>query len=110
MRVSTGRNSLPKRAALPSDVLRAFEGVLSGALVAYLNEYKKPPTKKLEATTNEEIHTTTTRICKVHATVLQPDDLWRGFNYGGKCVSSPDPRRAVALSLTGASLTVHLTH
>ncbi|KAL3907448.1 MAG: hypothetical protein SGPRY_010165 [Prymnesium sp.] len=59
---------------------------LTGCMVSLIRSFTKPPTVKLEASSNEMIKTQTMRICKVHGTALQPTDLWSGYCYGGKWI------------------------
>lgn len=43
-----------------------------------------PNARRLHAATNEPLSQDRTISCKVHGTLLQPSDIWKAFDFGGK--------------------------
>lgn len=55
-------------------------------LVSIIKPFVKAAATKIHSQTNEPLMQERTTICKVHGTVLQPSDIWKAYNFGGKYI------------------------
>jgi len=81
------RRSAHRKRILWSSDLCIREGyALSFVMVGLVKLASKPTAKKLDARTNEEISTQSHTTCAEHGTILQKEDLFKGYDYGGHWV------------------------
>jgi ATP-dependent DNA helicase 2 subunit 1 len=59
---------------------------ISFEMVSLVRKYSKPTAKKLDARTNEELISQTSMMCTQHGSTLSKQDVFRGYNFGGKWV------------------------